>query len=129
MIGGESLTILEVDKFVVKAEKQAEMMALWQKTIKYLKKQPEKTKAKSTKIYTQLLGGIFGSFVVTFKYDSLADWEKDYASMMKDETFVKVYEASLAMIVPGTYSITILNAVEEESVEVPHDTPMSRIHT
>lgn len=123
------MTILEVDKFVVKAEKQAEMMALWQKTIKYLKDHPEKTKAKSTKIYTQMLGGVFGTFVITFKYDSLADWEKDYVNMMKDETFVKIYEASMAMIVPGTYSITILNAVEEESAEVPHDTPMSRIHT
>ena len=122
------MTILEVDKFVVKAEKQAEMIALWQKTIKYLKDHPEKTKAKSTKIYTQMLGGIFGTFVITFKYDSLADWEKDYASMMKDETLVKIFEASMAMIVPGTYSITILNAIEEESA-LPHDTPMSRIHT
>jgi hypothetical protein len=106
------MTILELETVVVKPEKQEEAMALWQKMVKYMKEHPEKTRAKSTKIFTQVFGGTFGALVVMSEYDSLADWEKDYATMMQDETQMKVMQEFMALIVPGTFSVNILSALE-----------------
>jgi hypothetical protein len=106
------MTILEVETFIVKPEKQGEVMALWQKAIKYMKDHPEKTKAKSTKIFTQVLGGNFGAFVSMSEYDNIADWEKEYATMMQDETYMKLFQESQTFIVPGTLTINILSAIE-----------------
>jgi hypothetical protein len=109
------MTILDVETFVVKPEKQAEVMALWQKSLKYMKENPEKTKAKSTRIFTQVLGGTFGAYVSMSEYDSMADWEKEYATMMQDETQLKLFQEFQTFIVPGTFSINILSALEPKS--------------
>jgi hypothetical protein len=106
------MTILEVETFVVKPEKQGEIMALWQKSLKYMKENPEKTKAKSTKIFTQVFGGTFGRYVAMSEYDTIADWEKEYATMMQDEIQMKLYQEFQALMVPGTFSINILSALE-----------------
>lgn len=50
------MTILEIETFVVKPQKQGEMMALRQKILKYMKENPEKAKAKSTQVFIQVLG-------------------------------------------------------------------------
>jgi hypothetical protein len=110
--GGVRMTILEVETFVAKPGKEGEVMALWQKALKYMKDHPEKTKAKSTKIFTQVFGGTFGAYVMMSEYDSIADWEKEYATMMQDETQMKLMEEAMALIVPGTFSINILSALE-----------------
>jgi hypothetical protein len=110
--GGERVTILEVETFVVKPEKQGEVMALWQKMLKYMKEHPEKTKAKSTKIFTQVFGGTFGAYFGMSEYDSIADWEKEYATMMQDETLMKLMQEAMTLIVPGTFSVNILSALE-----------------
>ena len=106
------MTILEVETFVVKPEKQGEVMALWQKSLKYMKENPEKAKAKSTKIFTQVFGGTFGGYVGMSEYDSIADWEKEYATMMQDETYMKLFQEAQALMVPGTFSINILSVIE-----------------
>src|SRR4030042_3399381 len=106
------MTIFEVETFVVKPEKQGEVMALWQKSLKYMKENPEKIKAKSTKILTQVLGGTFGGYVTMSEYDSIADWEKEYATMMQDETQLKLFQEFQTLIVPGTFSINILSVIE-----------------
>jgi hypothetical protein len=113
--GGERVTILEVETFVVKPEKEGEVMALWQKSLKYMKDNPEKIKAKSTKIFTQVFGGTFGAYVGMSEYDSIADWEKEYATMMQDETYMKLMQEAMALMVPGTFSINILSALESKS--------------
>ena len=77
-----------------------------------MRENPEKTKAKSIKLFTQMLGGNFGSFVSMSEYDSIADWEKDYATMMQDETQMKLYQEFQTFIVPGMFSISILSSVE-----------------
>lgn len=109
------MTILEVETFVVKPEKEGEVMALWQKSLKYMKEHPEKVKAKSTKIFTQVFGGTFGGYVGMSEYDSIADWEKEYAAMMQDETYIKLMQEAMSMIVPGTFSISILSSLESKS--------------
>ena len=110
--GGDKVTVFMVETYVVKPEKQGEVMALWQKALKYMKDHPEKTKAKSTKIFTQVFGGNFGAFVSMSEYDSIADWEKEYAIMMQDEAYMKLFQESMAFMVPGTFSINILSALE-----------------
>jgi len=105
------MRILEVETFVVKPEKQGEVMAFWQKILNLMKESPEKTRAKSTKIFTQVFGGTYGGYVIMSEYDSLADYEKDFA-MMQDETYKQLEQESQAFIVPGTLSISILSALE-----------------
>jgi len=76
-----------------------------------MKEHPEKTKAKSAKIFTQVLGGTFGGYVAMFEYDSIADWEKEYATEVQDETLMKLSQETQAFIVPGTLSINIWNVI------------------
>ncbi len=110
------MTILEFETVVVKPEKQGEAFALWQKMQKDMKEHPEKTRAKSTKAFIQVFGGAFGALVVMSEYDSLADWEKDYVTMMQDETQMKVMQEFMTMIVPGTFSVSILSSLEPPKV-------------
>ena len=106
------MTIFDVETFVAKPEKQGEVMALWQKALKYMKENPEKVKAKSTKIFTQVFGGTFGGYIVMSEYDSIADWEKEYAAMMQDETQMKLFKEFEALMVPGSFSINIWSSIE-----------------
>ena len=78
---------------------------------------PEKTKAKSTKAFTQVLGGTCDALVVMAEYDSLADWETEYATMMQDETLMKFMQEFMTLIVPGTFSVNILTPLEPPKSE------------
>lgn len=88
------------------------MTALWQKILKYMKENPEKAKAKSTKVFTQVFGGTFGGIVVMSEYDSIADLELDFAIMAQDETYQKFFQETETLIVSSKLSINILSALE-----------------
>jgi len=107
------VTILFVETWVVKPEKQAEFTKWWQKNLKYMKQNPKMFKEmKSMKVYTQRFGGVYGAYVVLAEFDSLADFEKLQVRTMKDEGLMKMYQESILLIDPTTYTVNIWNALE-----------------
>ena len=105
------MAIFYMETYAVKPEKQAEFMPLWKKFLKFAKDNPKVFKFKSGKLFTQTLGGGVGTYVSIFEYDSLADLEKEMNVGMKDERMLKLMEEFMLLVVPNTYSTSVLNLV------------------
>jgi hypothetical protein len=107
------MTIFMVATYVVKPDKMSEFEAFLKNFEPYIKRRPDLFKEiKSHKIFTILLGGIGGGYVEMWEAESLTDLEKVLNRMMGDKEYqTKVYPMFAAVIVPGTYSTNIWNAV------------------
>ena len=85
-------------------------MPLMQRYLKYKKENPDKFKEmKSFKIFTQMFGA--GAYVLMWEYDSLADFEKVFTRMSKDEEWMKLNQEMMLLIDPATLSANLWNAV------------------
>jgi len=105
------MAIFYVETYMVKPEKQSEFMPLWKKFLKYAKDNPKMFKFKSGKIFTQMFGGVYGTYVSIIEYGSLADLEKEMKAGEKDERLLKLMQEFMLLIVPGTYTANIWNFV------------------
>jgi DNA/RNA-binding domain of Phe-tRNA-synthetase-like protein len=92
------MTVLVVDRYVIKQGKEDDFKRLWQRTLKYKKENPEKLKElKSIKLYTQMFGGISGSQIEISEFNSLTDYENLGARVMKDEEMKKIHAEFMAL--------------------------------
>ena len=106
------MTIFHVSTFVVKLEKQSEFTQLLQRLLKYINKNKMTYKElKSLKFFTQMYGGIHGSYVELAEYDNLVDGEKLETKLLEDEVFMKLYQKLMASLEPNTYSVSVWNAI------------------
>lgn len=107
------MTVFMVATYVVKPDKLGEFEAFLKTSDPYIKKRPDLFREiKSHKIFTYLLGGIGGGYVEMWEAESLANLEKVFNRLMGDKEYMtKVYPMFAALIVPGTYSTNIWNAV------------------
>lgn len=93
------MTVFIVDTCVVKPKNQGEFIRYWRRLLRYVKKNPEKFKElKSLKLFTQTFGGISSAYVEMWEFDGLADWEKWFMRVMKDEEIMKIYQEFLLLI-------------------------------
>ena len=107
------MTILTVDKWMVKPEKQAEHKKLMQKFRKFMKDNAAMFKGmKPVGEYTQMFGGVSGMFVWLVEYDSLADLEKLSKRMERDEEVKKLMQEWMPLIDPASVSTNVWTAVE-----------------
>jgi len=107
------VTILAVEKWVAKPEKQKEYMQIMKKFRKFIKDNPAMFKeVRSIKEFTQTLGGINGMHIWLVEYNSLADYERLNARMNKDEGATKLTQEWLELIDPTTVSVDIWSATE-----------------
>ena len=107
------MTILTVDKWMVKPEKQAEHRKLMQKFRKFMKDNAAMFKGmKPVGEYTQMFGGVSGMYVWLVEYDSLADLEKLNKRMEKDEEAKKLMQEWMPLIDPASVSTNVWTAVE-----------------
>lgn len=101
-----------VDTYMVKPEKQEDFMQLIQRFLKYRKDNPEKFKeAKSWKLFVQMFGGITHAYIEMWEFDSLADAEKCFERMRKDERFTKMVQEFMLFIDPATRTMNLWSAV------------------
>lgn len=107
------MTIFMVATYVVKPDKMGEFEAFLKNFEPFIKKRPDLFKEiKSHKMFTYLLGGVGGGYVEMWEAENLAELEKVLNRMMGDKEYTtKVYPMFVAIIVPGTYSTSIWNAV------------------
>jgi len=105
------MTVFLVETFAVKAEKSGDLMPMMKRFLKYMKQNPKKFKLKSYKLFSQMFGGVYGSYVGMSEYDSMADFEQENSSAMKDTQLMKMMQEFMQLIVDGSYSISLWNGV------------------
>lgn len=107
------MTILTVDRWMVKPEKQAEHQKMMQKFHKFMKDHAEMFKEmKSLKEYTQMFGGISGMYVWLVEYDSLAALETLNKRLEKDANAKKLMQEWMPLIEPTSMSTHVWTAIE-----------------
>jgi len=106
------MSVFMVDKYVVKPEKQGEFMQLMLRFLNYKKENPEKFKgAKSWKLFVQMFGGITHAYIEMWEFDNMADAEKCFANMQKDERFTKMVQEFTLLIDPATRTTNLWSTV------------------
>jgi len=107
------MTVFVVETYVIKPGKQVELMLLLKRMREYKGKNPDSFKEmKSKRIFSQMFGGISGTYIELNEFDSIADAEKYMARMVKDEGFMKLYQKALQLLVPATYSLNVWKTVD-----------------
>jgi len=106
------MTVFTVERYVVKPDKMAEFTAFVNKWKAIMKSRPEFFKEmKSYKIYSEQLGGNWGGGIWMTEFESLAEFENAFKKAMADKEFVTMMADWIALIVPGTYSISVWSPV------------------
>jgi len=106
------MTVFVVETYVVKPEKQAEFKSLLRRWLKFMKENPALLKEmKSWKLFTQTFGSISGAYVELVEYDSLAEYEKCHARLLKDKEFMKLYQEAMTLIDATTFSMSAMEPV------------------
>jgi hypothetical protein len=106
------MTVFMVETYIVKPDKLGEAAAHFKKFETWVKEHPELLKeVKSTKIFTHLLGGNWGGYVVMTEFENLAEGEKWENKFMKSGYMTTLYPEWASLLVAGSYSISIWNSV------------------
>ena len=106
------MSVFVIETYVVKLEKQEELMSLLQRIRKYKEENPERFKEmKSKRIFSQMFGGISGGYIEMNEFDNMADAEKYMAREFKDKGFMKLYQEAKLLLVPATYSLNVWKSV------------------
>jgi len=104
------MTVVVVWKWVVKPEKQEAHSRMMQGYLRWIKENPIK-EVKSMKVFTQMFGGIYGSYFELLEFDSLADYEKVQARLLKDKEYMEMLQELLLVSEPSELCIDVWNAV------------------
>jgi hypothetical protein len=106
-----------VETYVIWPEKQGAFTKLLQKSLKYREGHPEVFKGlKSWKVFHREYGGISGSYVVMWEFDSMADLDRVMTRMQqrmqKDKQFSMIFgHAFEPLYDPAAYSCEIWSTV------------------
>lgn len=108
-----NLTLLLVERFLVRPDKQKEFLALSQRFLNYKKKNPEIFKeVKSFQRFAQTFGDIVGEYMEIWLFDNLAGLEKWWTRVSKDEEMKKIDQQFALLIDPATWSMTVWTSTE-----------------
>lgn len=107
------MAVFLVETYVIKPDKLDEFTAFCKKAETWIKKHPDVFKeVKSHKIFSHLVGGNWGGFVEMWEAKSLADIEKVFNRAMGNKEYMtKLYPEFAALVVHGTHSMNVWNAV------------------
>jgi hypothetical protein len=109
------MTVLLVEMYVIKPEKQAEFTTYkekWKKFFVYKEKRPQLFDGvKTYRMFAQMFGGNYGGYVEMWEFENLADCEKFFNRVMQSDYITKLYPEFASLVVPATYSMNIWNSV------------------
>ena len=106
----KKMTIVVVWKWVVKPEKREEHDHMMERYFKWIKANPIK-EVKSMKVFTQMFGGIYGSYFELLEFDSLADYERVQARLLKDKEYMEMLQEWMRLIEPAELCAEVWNTV------------------
>ena len=106
------MSILLIETYVVKAEKQAKFTPLLNEFLKYKMDHAQLfSGVKSWKLYKQDFGAIAGMYIEVWEYESLADMDKINKRIFEDEGMKKIGVEFHQLVEPATFSANIWSPV------------------
>jgi hypothetical protein len=106
------MSILLVETYVVKAEKQAEFTPLLESFIEYKKDNPQLFEGlKSWTLHKQDIGHPAGMYIEQWEYESLAQMEEIDGRIFADEGMGRIQAAFHQLVEPATFSASIWSLV------------------
>lgn len=110
--GRQSVSIITVETYVVRAERSIEFTTLIDEFLKFKKAHPQLFKGvKSWKLYKQDYGQPAGMYIEMWEYGNLAQVEETNRQIFSDERMKKINAAFHKLVVPATFSASIWNRV------------------
>lgn len=105
------MAIFEIDMWVVYKGKRKEQEEIMKEIFEYGKKHPEaSSNMKSLRFFRQGIGGSpVGRFVLITEFESLADMEKFYSILEKDEEWLKIKKKWSSVIDLNTMHVAVWN--------------------
>ena len=98
--------------FSAKPGKKEELAEVLREISQYLRSHPEEFEAvKSARLFSRVLGGLYGEYVYIWEFESWADYseyEKNYGS---DETYAGLWQKVMELVEPSNHSWTNLPEV------------------
>jgi hypothetical protein len=67
---------------------------------------------KSIRFFTQTFWGICNANVELLEFNSLADYERYVAKVMKEPEMIKMHEESSILIDPATYTMEVWKSIK-----------------
>lgn len=106
------MSILLVETYVVKAEKQAEYTPLLNEFLEFKKDHPQLFDGlKSWKLHKQDIGQPAGLYIELWEYESLANMEEIGGRIFADEGMKAISAAFHQLVEPATFSASIWSLV------------------
>lgn len=107
------MSVLMIEEYLVKPDKQGEYKVLMQRLLAYKKENPKLFKeVKSFRFFHQMFGGSAGAYIEMWEFASMADLEKCEMKESKNEEFMKIHKEFVLLVEPTTFSIRIWSAVK-----------------
>ncbi|MDH4221316.1 MAG: hypothetical protein OEV19_01080 [Candidatus Bathyarchaeota archaeon] len=106
------MSVFVVETYAVAPEKREKFKSLMQRLLEYKKENPKLFKeVRSWKLFAQMFGGIAGTYIEMWEFDSMADLEKCWKRENKDERFMRIHQEFLQIIDPATFSMKMWSSV------------------
>lgn len=106
------MSVFVVETYAVTPEKRGKFKSLMQRLLEYKKQNPKLfEEVRSWKLFAQMFGGIAGTYIEMWEFDSMADLEKCWKREDKDEGFMRMHQEFLQLIDPTTFSMKIWNSI------------------
>jgi hypothetical protein len=109
--GSGEMGVFVVETYLVAPEKREKFKLLMQRLLEYKKENPKLfEEVRSLKLFAQMFGGIAGTYIEMWEFDSMADLEKCWKREDQDAGFMKIHKEFLQLIDPTTFSMKIWHA-------------------
>jgi hypothetical protein len=110
--GSSEMSVFVVETYLVAPEKREKFKLLMQRLLEYKAENPKLfEEVRSFTLFTQMFGGIAGTYTEMWEFDRMADLEKCWKREDKDEGFMKIHQQFLQLIDPTTFSMKIWTSV------------------
>ncbi len=106
------MTISIAVTFVVEAKDHGKAKELLTALKQHFDGEEKYSAVRSMRFYTQIYGGIYGTFMDLEEYDSFAACEETQKVMENDSAVMSLYQELMSIIDPTTYSINAWQAVK-----------------
>jgi len=104
------MAAVAVWKWVVKPEKQEAHNPMMHGYPKWIKENPIK-EVKSMTVFIHTFGGIYGSYFELLAFDSLSDYDKAQAKLLRDKEFKEILQELMLVSEPAELHIDVWSTV------------------
>ena len=107
------MSVFLVSTYVVKPDKLEEYKEIWRRWLRFKRENPKEVKElKSSRVFTQTFGDIYGKYIEIHEFENMADYESYWDKAFKNKEHWKIFEKQMLLFVPETVSMSIWKPVD-----------------